>query len=83
MHVGKKRVIIFLFLPVATPVVTITRDPTGTLYVRGNVTLECLIRLGNTVDTSVMVTVVWSASDGVAITKSLYSLTCDWLLPYI
>ena len=56
---------VFLFLPVATPVVTITRDPlTGTLYVGGNVTLKCLIRLDNTVDSSVTVTVVWSTSDG-------------------
>ena len=60
----------FLFLPVATPVVTITRDPTGTLYVGGNVTLKCLIQLDSTVDTSVTVAVVWSASDGVAITNT-------------
>ena len=47
---------------------TITRDPpTGALYVGGNVTLKCLIRLDNTVDTNVTVTVVWSASDAVAI----------------
>ena len=59
-----------LLLPVATPVVNVTRDPTGTLYVGGNVTLKCLIRLDNTVDTSVMVTVVWSTSDGVAITNT-------------
>ena len=56
-----------LLLPVATPHVTITRDPTGTLYVGENVTLKCLIRLDNTVDTSVAVTVAWSASDAVAI----------------
>ena len=49
---------------------TITQDPTGTLYVGGNVTLECLIRLDNTVDTIVTVAVVWSASDGVAITNT-------------
>ena len=50
---------------------TITRDlPTGTLYVGGDVTLECLIRLDNTVDTSVTVAVVWSASDGVAINNT-------------
>ena len=60
-----------MLLPVATPYVTITRDPpTGTLYVGGNVTLKCLIRLDNTVDTSVTVAVVWSASDGVAITNT-------------
>ena len=60
-----------LFLPVATPVVTVTRDPpTGTLYVGGNVTLKCLIRLDNTVDTSVTVAVVWSASDGKNITNT-------------
>ena len=59
-----------LLLPVATPVVTITRDPTGTLYVGENVTLKCLIRLDSTVDSSVTVTVVWSASDGVAITNT-------------
>ena len=60
-----------LLLPVATPLVNVTRDPpTGTLYVGGNVTLKCLIRLDNTVDTSVMVTVVWSTSDGVAITNT-------------
>ena len=60
-----------MFLPVATPYVTITRDPpTGTLYVGGNVTLKCLIRLDNTVDTSVTVAVVWSASDGAAITNT-------------
>ena len=75
LNVGKKSVIIyisvFVFLPVATPVVTITRDsPTGTLYVGGNVILKCLIRLDNTVDTSVTVTGVWSASDGVAITNT-------------
>ena len=60
----------FLLLPVATPVVTITRDPTGTLYVGENVTLKCLSQLDNTVDTSVTVAVVWSASDGVAITNT-------------
>ena len=60
----------FLLLPVATPVVTITQDPTGALYVGGNVTLKCLIRLDNTVDSSVTVAVVWSASDGVAITNT-------------
>ena len=49
---------------------TITQDPTGTLGVGGNVTLECLIRLDNTVDTSVTVAVVWSTSDGVAITNT-------------
>ena len=59
-----------MFLPVAPPSVTITQDPTGTLYVRGNVTLECLIRLNNTVDTSVTVAVVWSASNGVIITNT-------------
>ena len=59
-----------LVLPVAPPSVTITQDPTGTLYVRGNVTLECLIRLNNTVDTSVTVAVVWSASNGVIITNT-------------
>ena len=48
----------------------ITQDPTGTLYVGGNVTLKCLIRLDNTVDSSVTVAVVWSASDGVAITNT-------------
>ena len=58
-------------LSVATPNVTITRDPpTGTLYVGGNVTLECLIQLDNTVDTSVTVAVIWSASDGVAINST-------------
>ena len=56
-----------LLLPVATPHVNVTRDPTGTLYVGGNVTLKCLIRLDSTVDTNVTVAVVWSASDGVAI----------------
>ena len=57
-----------LLLPVATPHVNVTRDPpTGALYVGGNVTLKCLIRLDNTVDTNVTVTVVWSASDAVAI----------------
>ena len=59
-----------LVLPVATPVLTITQDPTGTLYVGGNVTLICLIELDNTVDTSVTVAVVWSASDGVAINNT-------------
>ena len=59
-----------LVLPVAPPSVTITQDPTGTLYVGGNVTLECLIELDNTVDTSVTVAVVWSASNGVAITNT-------------
>ena len=59
-----------LLLPVATPVVTITQDPTGTLSVGGNVTLECLIRLDNTVDTSVILTVVWSTSDAVVITNT-------------
>ena len=48
----------------------VTRDPTGTLYVGGNVTLKCLILLDNTVDTSVTVAVVWSTSDGVAITNT-------------
>ena len=48
---------------------TITQDPTGTLYVGGSVTLECLIRLDNTVDTSVTVSVEWSTSDGVANTS--------------
>ena len=58
-----------LVLPVATLVVTVSRDPpTGTLYVGENVTLKCLIRLSNTVDTSVKVAVVWSASNGMAIT---------------
>ena len=56
-----------LVLPVATPVLNITQDPTGTLYVGGNVTLICLIELDNSVDTSVTVAVVWSASDGMAI----------------
>ena len=60
-----------LLLPVATPHVNVTRDPpTGALYVGGNVTLESLIHLDSTVDTSVTVTVVWSASDGVAITNT-------------
>ena len=59
-----------VFLPVANPVVTITRDPTGTLYVGRNVTLECLIQLNSAVDTSVTVAVVWSASDGVVITNT-------------
>ena len=58
-------------LPVAIPHMTITRDPpTGTLYVGGNVTLECLIRLDSTVDTNVTVAAVWSASNGVAITNT-------------
>ena len=58
-------------LPVAIPHMTITRDPpTGTLYVGGNVTLECLIRLDSTVDTNVTVAAVWSASDGVIITNT-------------
>ena len=49
----------------------VTRDPpTGALYVGENVTLKCLIRLDNTIDTSVTVAVVWSASDGVAITNT-------------
>ena len=60
----------FCFLPVPTPSVTITQYPTGTLGVGGNVTLECLIRLNNTVDSSVTVAVVWSTSDGVAITNT-------------
>ena len=59
-----------LVLPVAPPCVTITQDLTGTLYVGGNVTLECLIRLDSTVDTSVTVAVVWSASNGVIITNT-------------
>ena len=60
-----------MFLPVGTPHVTVTRDPpTGTLYVGGNVTLECLIQLDSTVDSSVTVVVVWSTSDGVAITNT-------------
>ena len=59
-----------LVLPVATPVLTITQDPTGTLYVGGNVTLICLIELDNTVDTSVTVAVVWSASDRMAINNT-------------
>ena len=46
------------------------RNPTGILYVGGNVTLECLIHLDNTVDTSVTVAVVWSAPDGVPITNT-------------
>ena len=50
---------------------TVSRDPpTGTLYVGGNVTLECLIRLDSTVDTNVTVAAVWSASDGVIITNT-------------
>ena len=49
---------------------TITQDPTGTPYVGGNVTLKCLIQLNNTVDSSVTVAVVWSTSDGVAITNT-------------
>ena len=58
-------------LPVSTPNVTVRRDPpTGTLYVGRDVTLECLIRLDNTVDTSVTVAVVWSASNGVVITNT-------------
>ena len=67
-----KAYIIYLFcvLPVATPHVIAGRNPTGILYVGGNVTLECLIRLDNTVDTSVTVAVVWSPSDGVAITNT-------------
>ena len=60
-----------MLLPVATPVVNVTQDPpTGTLYVGGNVTLKCLIQLDNTVDTRVTVAVVWSTSDGVAITNT-------------
>ena len=50
---------------------TVRRDPpTGALYVRRNVTLKCLIRLDNTVDTNVTVAVVWSASNGVVITNT-------------
>ena len=59
-----------LFLPVTTPSVTITQDPTGTLYVGENVTLKCLIHLDNTVNTNVTVAVVWSTSDEVAITNT-------------
>ena len=60
-----------LLLPVATPHVNVSRNPpTGTLYVGENVTLECLIQLDNTVDSTVTVAVVWSASDGVAITNT-------------
>ena len=60
-----------LVLPVATLFVTVSHDPpTGTLYVGGNVTLKCLVELDNTVDTSVTVAVVWSASDGVAINNT-------------
>ena len=60
-----------LVLPVATPFVTVSHDPpTGTLYVGGNVTLKCLVELDNTVDTSVTLAVVWSASDGVAINNT-------------
>ena len=44
--------------------------PTETLYVGGNVTLKCLIHLDNTVDTSVTVAVVWSASDEMAINNT-------------
>ena len=49
---------------------TITQDPTGTLYVGGRVTLECLIQVNNTVDTSVTVAVVWSTPDGKTITNT-------------
>ena len=60
-----------MFLPVATPVVTVSRAlPIATFYVGGSVTLECLIHLDNTVDTNVTVAVVWSASDGVPITNT-------------
>ena len=60
-----------LALLVANPLVTVSRAlPIGTLYVGGNVTLECFIRLDNTVDTSVTVAVMWSASNGVAITNT-------------
>ena len=60
-----------LVLPVANPLVTVSRNPPNvTLYVGGDVTLECLIRLDNTVDTSVTVAVVWSASNGVTITNA-------------
>ena len=60
-----------LVLPVANPLVTVSRNPpNGTLYVGGNVTLKCLIELDNTVDTSVTVAVIWSASNGVAITNT-------------
>ena len=60
-----------MFLPVATPHVTVSQDPpTGALYVGENVSMKCLIHLDNTVDTSVTVTVLWSALDGVAITNT-------------
>ena len=60
-----------MLLPVATPHVNVSRNPpTGALYVGENVTLECLIQLDSTLDSSVTVTVVWSASDGVAITNT-------------
>ena len=60
-----------MFLPVGTLHVNVTRDPpTGILNVGGNVTLKCLIHLDNTVDTSVTVAFLWSASDGVAITNT-------------
>ena len=50
---------------------TVSRNlPIGTLYVGGNVTLECLIRLDNTVDTDVAVAVAWSASNGMVITNT-------------
>ena len=60
-----------MLLPVAIPHVNVSRNPpTGALYVGENVTLECLIQLDSTLDSSVTVTVVWSASDGVAITNT-------------
>ena len=59
-----------LVLPTATPVVTVSQDPTGTLYVGGNITLKCFICLDNTVDTIVTVAVVWSAFDGMAVNNT-------------
>ena len=63
-------VLLNFYLSVVTPHVIVSCNPTGILYVKGNVTLKCLIQLDNTVDTSVTVAVVWSTSDGVAITNT-------------
>ena len=60
-----------MFLPVGTPHVIVSRNPpTGILFVGGNIILECLIQLDNTVDNTVTVVAVWSASDGVGITNT-------------
>ena len=59
-----------LFLTVPQPTVTITPNRTGVLYAGTPLTLTCSIQLNPAVDTTVVVTRIWSKPGSQAVSNS-------------